>query len=190
MDFKSFKFDWHKLQRLASPQAAADLNAFLEKMPQMAGQTILIAAGIAWASAGALGLFTTMQVKGLVELRAKLQETEALLPPVPKIQDVPVPKTDVEAFVNGMKDYYKSIDLKSNGSTITISSKSTAGFSEFREAIAHVQNGGQGWRVNIDRFCVGRECQTFQLAAALKINKVSVVETRADAGAGSSADQK
>lgn len=176
MNLKSF--DWHKLQRLASPQAAADLNAFLEKLPIAAGQTVLIAAGIAWASAGALGLFTTMQVKGLIELRAKLQETEALLPPVPKVQDIPVPKTDVTNFVTSMKDGYKNIDIKSNGSSIMISSKSTAGYGEFREAIAHVQNGGQGWRVNIDRFCVGRECQTFQLAASLKINKVSVVETK------------
>lgn len=190
MDLKSLNFDWHKLQRLASPQAAADLNAFLEKMPQMAGQTILIAAGIAWASAGALGLFTTMQVKSLVELRAKLQETEALLPPVPKIQDVPVPKAEVEAFVNGVKDYYKTLDIKSNASTIVISSKTTAGFGEFREAIAHVQNGGQGWRVNIDRFCVGRECQTFQLAASLKINKVSVVETKPGAETAPPSDKK
>ena len=60
------------------------------------------------------------------------------------------------------------------GSAVSITSKATAGYAEFREAVGHVQNGGQGWRVNVDKLCVGRECKSFPLAALLKINKVSV----------------
>lgn len=168
--------DFRKFQRYFSPQAMEDLNVFLEKLPQNAGNTVLMAAGIVWAAAAGAGLFTTMQVKALLESKAKLAEAQALLPPVPKIEDVPVPKTEVDAFVKSLKDVYKAVDIKSTGSTIVISSKTTAAFPEFREAISHVQNGGVGWRVSIDKFCVGRECQTYQLGASLKINKVSVKE--------------
>lgn len=169
-------FDLRKVQRYLSPQAMNDLNAFLEKLPQTAGHTVLMAAGVAWAMAAATGLLATLQVKSLLEARGKLAEATALLPPVPKIEDIPVPKTEIEAFVKALKDTYRTVDIKSNGSTIVISSKTTAAFNEFREAVGHVQNGGTGWRVSIDKLCVGRECQTFQLGASLKINKVSVKE--------------
>lgn len=174
IDFKAL--DFRKVQRYLSPQAMEDLNAFLEKLSQNAGHTVLMAAGIAWAGAAASGLFATIQIKALIESRAKLAEAEALLPPVPKIEDIPVPKNEVEAFVKTLKDTYRGVDIKSTGSTIVISSKTTAAFSEFREAVGHVQNGGAGWRVSIDKLCVGRECQTYQLGASLKINKVSVKE--------------
>lgn len=172
IDFK--KFDWRSLQRFLSPQATADLNAFLERLPANAGQTILMAAGIAWASAGALGLYTTIEAQKLTEIRAQLQEAKALKPPVPEILDVPVPKAEVDNFVKTAQEIYKGVDIKANGSSVSITTKSTAGYAEFREAIGHVQNGGQGWRVNVDKLCVGRECKSFPLAAALKINKVSV----------------
>lgn len=169
-------FDFRKIQRLLSPQAMEDLNRFLEKLPQTAGHTVLMAAGVAWAVAAATGLLATIQIKSLLEARHKLSEATALLPPVPKIEDIPVPKAEVDAFVKTLKDTYKVVDIKSNGSTIVISSKTTSAFPEFREAVGHVQNGGAGWRVSIDKLCVGRECQTFQLGASLKINKVSVKE--------------
>jgi len=92
-------FDWKSLQKYFSSQSADDLNRFLEKMPQNAGQTILIAAGIAWAMAGALGLYTAIQTQQLTELRAKLMATEALKPSVPKIKNIAIPKAEVEKFV-------------------------------------------------------------------------------------------
>lgn len=169
-------FDIRKVQRYLSPQAMDDLNVFLEKLPQTAGHTVLMAAGIAWVAAAAAGLLATVQIKSLMEAKAKLAEAAALQPLVPRIEDTPVPKSDVEAFVKSMKDSYKNVDIKSNGPVIVISSKTTSAFAEFREALGHVQNGGSGWRVSIDKLCVGRECQTHQLAASLKINKVSVKE--------------
>lgn len=168
--------DFRKIQRYLSPQAMEDLNVFLENLHRNAGHTVLMAAGIVWAGTAASGLLTTIQIKALLESRAKLAEAEALLPPVPKIEDVPVPKNEVDAFVKTLKDTYRGVDIKSNGSTIVISSKTTTAFPEFREAIGHVQNGGAGWRVSIDKLCVGRECQIYQLGASLKINKVSVKE--------------
>ncbi|MBU0859598.1 MAG: hypothetical protein KJ667_06650, partial [Alphaproteobacteria bacterium] len=60
------------------------------------------------------------------------------------------------------------------GAGVFITSTTTGNFGEFREAIGHVQNGGSGWRVTVDRLCVGRECDRDKLAALLKISTVSV----------------
>jgi len=173
IDLKSF--DWGSLKRYTSPKAADDLNRFLEKMPQHAGQTILIAAAIAWGMAAAAGLFTAIQAQKMTELREKLKETKALQPSVPKIKNVGIGKKDVENFVNKAKESYKGLDIRANGSTIIVTAKSTRNFTEFREAIGHVQNGGNGWRVSLEKLCVGRECdKQYKLAVSLKVNKVSV----------------
>ncbi len=173
MDFKSF--NWRSLQKYMQPQAANDLNAFLEKMPQTVGNQVLIAGGVAWAIAAMLGLYTFVQTKQMIELRATLKETSALVPVVPKITDVAVSAAEVTQFAKEMADTYRGLTIKATGSTIQISATDTARFAEFREAIGHVQNGGSGWRVSVERLCVGRECDREKLAALLKINKVSVV---------------
>lgn len=173
MDFKNF--DFKSLQKYFTAQSADDLNRFLEKIPQNAGKTVLIAAGIAWGMAAASGLYTAMQVQSLTELRAELKETDALKPAVPKIKNVAISKDDVEKFVEQAQKSYRGIDIKANGSTIIITANRTSSFAEFREAIGHVQNGGDGWRVSLEKLCVGRECdKRYALAASLKVNKVSV----------------
>lgn len=156
------------------PQAANDLNAFLEKLPFMVGQQVLVAGGIAWAAAAALGLYTFLETKKMVDLRAELKNTEALRPMVPKITDIPVSPAEIEKFTKDLSDIYRGLSIKSQGSSIYIAASDTSHFAEFREAIGHVQNGGSGWRVSVDRLCVGRECDKDKLAALLKINKVSV----------------
>ena len=173
MDFKNF--DWRSLQKYMDPKSSGDLNAFLEKLPQNAGQTVLIAAGIAWAMAGALGLYASIQARQLTELRGELVKAEALTPIVPKISDVPIAPTEVEAFIKKVTKSYPGLALTVNGSTIVITSATTGNFAQFREAISHMQNGGSGWRVALEKMCVGRECgDKERLAVALKVNKVSV----------------
>lgn len=162
------------LKRLADPQSSEDLNRFLEALPKNAGQTILIVAGIIWAAAGALGLFTTVQIQKLTELRAEYEEAQALLPPVPIVRDVPVDNNKVKAFVDKLKTFYNGLTIAVRGQNIEIKADKTRLFGQFREAIGHVQNGGFGWRVNIVRLCVGRECGRDHLLAQLRINKVSV----------------
>ena len=175
IDFKSLKsFDWRSLKKYADPKVSEDLNAFLEKLPQHAGQSMLVIAGIAWASAGALGLYATIQMQKTTELKAKLAEAEALKPIVPVIKDVAVNPKEVAEFVDKIKTIYTGLSIKENGASILVTAENTAAFGQFREAIGHIQNGGTGWRVSIDRLCVGRECERVPLAAALKINKVSV----------------
>ena len=167
-------FDWRSLKKLTSANAAGDLNAFLEKLPQNVGNTLLILAGIAWAVAGASGLYVTVQLKQITELRASLQEATALQPIVPVIKDIGVPDAEVSAFVDKIGQIYDGVSIQGNGSTILITAENTSAFGQFREAVGHIQNGGNGWRVNIERLCVGRECDKQPLAVSLKINKISV----------------
>lgn len=173
MNFKSF--DWKSLKKYFGKQSSDDLNRFLENLPQKAGQTVLIAAGIAWGVAAAAGLYTAVHTQSLIELRETLKETDALKPVVPVIKNIPIPKDDIEKFVESAKESYRGIDIKVNGSTIVISATNTSSFTEFREAIGHMQNGGEGWRVQMEKLCVGRECdKRFKLAVTLRVNKVSV----------------
>lgn len=162
------------LKRLTDSQSTEDLNKFLEDLPKNTGQTILIVAGVIWSVAGALGLFSTVQIQNLTELRAEYEQAQAVLPPVPAMREVVNNPAQVSSFVERMKDIYSSLEITANGSNITIKARSTRVFGQFREAIGHVQNGGRGWRVNIQRLCVGRECGREPLVAELKINKVSV----------------
>jgi hypothetical protein len=135
---------------------------------------VLIAGGIAWACACAIGLFTAVQLQNLTALRTELQEAKAVKPTVPQVSNVPVDKAAVDDFVKGAQDIYRGIEMKASGSSVIVTSKSTASFPEFREALGHVQNGGQGWRVNVDRLCVGRECSNYQLGADLRISRIKV----------------
>jgi len=134
----------------------------------------LIAAAIAWTAAASIGLFTAVQIQNMTELRAELKETQALKPFVPTLRDVPVRQQQVKVFADSLKSAYPNLDIKQQGPSIQISAKSTALFGAWREAVGHVQNGGTGWRVSVDRMCVGRECTGNGLAVLLKINKVSV----------------
>ena len=174
IDFKNI--DWRSLgKKVMDPNAAKDLNIFLEKVPDQAGNAVLVAAGIAWACAAAAGLFTTIKVQELTEFRTQVKEAEALVPIVPKISDKAIDKASVEAFVKEASNIYKGLTFRADGSTVLISATSTSRFGEFREAIGHVQNGGSGWRVSLEKLCVGRECDRSRvLSASLKINKVSV----------------
>lgn len=175
MDLNQLKsFNWRSLQKYFTAKGTEDFNAFLEKLPHNTSQTILMMAGVAWAAAGAMGIFTTMQVKQLTELRGELQEMEALQPVVPILKDNPVDATAIEQFAQNAAKIYKNLEIQAAGSNIIITAKGTGFFGQFREAIGHVQNGGEGWRVSVEKLCIGRECPRTPLNAELRINKVSV----------------
>ncbi|MCK6418140.1 MAG: hypothetical protein L6Q57_04275 [Alphaproteobacteria bacterium] len=175
LDFKALKsFDWRSLQKFANPRVADDLNRFLEKLPQNAGKTVLVAAGIAWAAAGAIGLYTTVQIQKMTDLQAKLEEAEAIKPLVPVITETAVKAEDVRSFVDKAKKIYTGLEISGRDNTVQVTAKSTGAFGQFREAIGHVLNGGTGWRVSIESLCIGRECKPNPLSASFKINKVSV----------------
>jgi hypothetical protein len=172
IDFKGL--DAGKLKKLTDPKAAADLNHFLEELPTTAGQNALIAAGLAWMMAAAIGLYGVVQAQNLTTMRAELKEVEALKPVVPKINNAAIGKNDMAELEKSLKKVYGGLTVKQQRGAIYITAKKTSAFGAFREAIGHVQNGGDGWRVSVERLCVGRECNRDQLAALLKISKVTV----------------
>ena len=171
---KMKNFNWQSLKRYMDPKAMDDMNVFLEKLPQNTNKTLLIIAGVIWAAAAGLGLFTTVKIQEFSELSSERGETAALVPSVPQIKDKPVSPKEVASFVEELQETYKGLEIKGNSSNIVIRAKSTAQFGEFREAVGHVQNGGSRWRVNVDKLCIGKECKQYPLAAALKINLISV----------------
>lgn len=178
MAFDLKSLDIHKFKKLADPKAAGDLNRFLENLPQTAGKNALIAGGIAWAMAASLGLYATVQTQNLTEMRHTLMEEQALQPAVPQIRDVSVSQAEIRDLAASMEKIYSGLTIRPQGTSIYISAKNTNAYGAFREAVGHVQNGGDGWRVNIDRLCVGRECDREQLAALLRVSKVSVDKPR------------
>ncbi len=167
-------FDFRSFQKYFNPQASGDLNAFLEKLPQNAGQSALIAAGIAWLMVAALGLFTVMQMQNLTELRAELLQSEALVPMVPVISKTPVAAGELKDILNNFKTLYPGLTFTAKGSSIMIQSKTTGSYGQFREAMGHVVNGGSGWQTSIEDLCIGRECKQNALSATVKIQKLEI----------------
>ena len=175
MNLESLKnFDWRSLSKYASPKAMNDFNDFIEELPQNTNKTLLTIVSVIWVSAAFLGLYTTVKMQEFAEISVSRDEATVLLPVVPKIQDKPVSPSDVKSFVDNLAGVYKGLEINANSSNIIIRARSTAQFGEFREAIGHVQNGGLGWRVDVERLCIGKECKQHPLAASLKINVVSV----------------
>ena len=172
IDFSNI--DFKKIVKYLNPRSYNNLDTFLEALPQNTSKTTLIISATVWVCAGALGLFATVKLQEASRLSVERKEAKALLPAVPKIQDKPVKAKEVMAFVDELQKTYKGLEIKGSSSNIIVTAKSTSMFGQFREAIGHIQNGGLGWRVNVDKLCVGKECNPNPLAASLKINKVSV----------------
>lgn len=169
------KFDFRALQHLFSSKAADDLNRFLENLPKYTGQTVLLAATIVWISAGVVGLFTTVQIQRYTELRAELEEAEALKPIVPEISETPVSKEQLETFVERAKEAYRGVKIELKGkNTIRISAKATSNYTEFREAVGHVLSSGHVWKITLDEMCLGRECSGQKLMAVLRVSEIKV----------------
>ena len=157
-----------------NPQAADDLGRFLDVVPQHVGKGALIAGGVAWGFAAAIGLFTVMQVKDLTELRAKLQESEALKPIVPTLKMVPVAPDEFKRLTDDLKKTYPDLAINVSGTKITIQSKKTSDYDLFREATGHIVNGGVGWKVSVESLCVGRECKQNALDSAIRVEKIQI----------------
>ncbi len=171
---KLMKFDWRSLQKYTSAQSAEDFNQFIEHMPKNVGQTMLAVAVIAWCAAGATGLYASIQMKKMTELRGELEAAQALQPSVPKLVHSAVSAKTIKSLVEGLSEIYTGLSIKASGSEIKIASKTASNFGQFRELMSHIQNSGDGWKIEIKKLCVGRECKGSTLSATLKINKVSV----------------
>jgi hypothetical protein len=178
MSLKSFNFQ--SLNKYFGAQSAADLNIFLEKLPQHTSQSVLTAAAVAWIAVAGMGLFLTIKTQELTEIRSSLMEAEALTPIVPVIRDAPVSSEELQVFVEQLSKIYKGLEIKQQGPSITVNATTINAYTEFREAIGHIQNGGTGWRVSVEKFCVGLECDPNPIQAELRINRVSIEKQSVD----------
>ena len=172
-------FDWKKIAGVFRAQSANDLNSFLEKVPQQAGRPVMIAACVAWGFAAVSGLYMAVQVQQMVEMRQELTDAKSLNTYLPAIKTEPVSKEEVQRFVETARRVYQEIDMRADGANIVITAPSVRHFTAFREAIGHVQNGGNRWHVTMDKLCVGKSCDEHtHLAAVLQVQKVSVEKPR------------
>jgi hypothetical protein len=162
------------LNQYLSAKAADDFNRFLEKVPQNAGKTALMAGALAWAAAAALGLFSMLQTQKLTELRGQLEASENLQPVVPVLTMVPVPAEQVKAFADRAKTLYPGLTVDASGNVLTIRSPDTSAYAQFREILGHVVSGGAGWKVSVNSMCVGRECAQNAIDASLRIEKINI----------------
>ncbi|PZP53986.1 MAG: hypothetical protein DI586_10450 [Micavibrio aeruginosavorus] len=179
-------FDIRRYGKYLSGQSADDMNRFLEKLPQNAGNTVLIAAGIAWAAVAALGLFSMLQTQQLTKLRGELQSSESLKPIVPTLTMTPAAAEEVTSFAEKAKTMYPGLTVTANGNILTIQSKDTSAYAQLREIMGHVVSGGAGWKVGVNSFCVGRECSSNAIDASLRIEKVNIAAPVVEAPAESS----
>lgn len=169
------KLDLNSLNKYLSPQAMGDLNKFLEEMPMRAGYGVLIAAGVAWLAAGLAVVYATTIAKDVAEIRAELVKSEALKPVVPNLVKSTVPADELKAFVARVDPLYANVSLSLAGEILIVQSTSGRYFGAFREAINHVYNGGQGWRLSLESLCVGRECgKGGFLRGEFKVNRLKV----------------
>lgn len=168
------KFDVRSLNKYFGPQASHDLNRFLEKMPANTGNASLIAGGIVWAAAAAFFLFALLQGQNLAKLRGELEASETLKPIVPVMTLAAVPETDIKGFIDRAKALYPGLIINASGNTVTLQSKDTSTYAQYREAMSFALNGGSGWKVSIKSMCVGRECPQNAIDVSLTIEKISI----------------
>ncbi len=172
-------FEWKKIADVFRAQSANDLHSFLEKIPHQAGRPVMIAACVAWGFAAVFGLYMAVQVQQMVEMRQELTDAKSLNTYVPAIKSEPVSEEEVRRFVETARRGYQGINMEADGANIIITAPSIRNFTAFREAIGHVQNGGNRWQVTMDKLCVGKECdENVPLATILQVNKVSVEKPR------------
>lgn len=172
MDFK--KVNWQAVGNAFSPSSLDNLNSFLERLPYNTNKFVVIVIGIVWLVAALLGLYTTVKIQEVAQLRAEREEEKALSPIVPMVTETSVSEHELKAFVDELQGIYKGLEIKVSSANIIIFAKSTAMFGQFREAIGHIQNGGLGWRVSVIKLCVGKECDLNPLYATLKVSRVAV----------------
>lgn len=152
----SSSFDFRSLNRFFTSQASDDLNRFLEKMPQNAGNAVLIAAGIMGIGCGLRSVCDDAD-QTTYRTQSRTADHRGSSADRSDSHDGRYFEEEFDALVTSLKAVYTGMTVTATGSMLTIQSRDTAQFPQFRELLGQVANGGLGW-MGIDSFCVGREC--------------------------------
>lgn len=172
------KFNVASLQRYFSPQAFKDMDVFIRELPERAGQTVLIAGGVVWMIAAVGTVYATVEADKTATLRADLFKQEALTPMVPEIVNRPVNNNELTAFAEKANPQYPNVSITAKGGKLNVSAGATRNYWQWREATGHIYNGGAGWRLSIDKMCVGRECSQAELDVTFSVNTLQVVPAK------------
>jgi len=171
MDLK--KIDWTVLRKYTSLQAIKDLDRFLDAVPMAVGYNALIAAGMACLLAGTAVFFTSVETGKISKMHADLFQIQALQPPIPILQYMPVAQEVLKTQADKIMSTYKGISILVNSAgSAVITAHDTDYFPQFLAAVSYLQRGGKNWKVMIDTFCVGRDCPASKLTANLRIEMV------------------
>lgn len=174
MDMKNI--DWNAVfKKYTDPQAVKDFDKFLDALPLNVGYNALIAAGMAWILAGGAVLFASMETQKVSQTHAELMKVQALQPPIPVLQFIPVPQATLKDVTKNLGEIFKGISIVQSGDgKMIVSAQDTDYFPQFLAAISYIQRGGPNWKVGIDTFCAGRECQGSKLSATIQIDVIKV----------------
>lgn len=168
MDYKKIQHEVIKFYKKAtSPSSTQELTEFLETLPEKTGRYVLIAGGIAWGFAAISILYGTVQAERIAELKKEMSTAQAVVPPVPTVTNVSIDKNSIETFTKKAAEEYRDngVNITEKNGKIEIIATSGRQYGVFREAVGHIQNGGQGWRVSVEELCVGRGCLKSQKGA-------------------------
>jgi len=167
-------FNFAKLAKYVNPDNLKDLDVFLDNLPKRAGMNGIIVASIIWGIAGGALLMTYTKATALRELRKEMTEAQALTPEVPTLNYVPISDTAIKPQVERLKKVYKNLAFEISGANVKISASSTRDFPYWRAAIGDLAYGGNGWRVQTQQICAGRDCQGTPLQAVLSIQQLDI----------------
>lgn len=170
MDLK--KIDWTVVKRYTSPQAIKDLDRFLDSVPMTVGYNALITAGLVWLLAAGAIFFTSLETEKVSKMHTDLLQIQALRPPIPVLQYIPVNQLVLKNLSEKITSTYKGISIVTSDGLATLTAADTDYFPQFLAAVSYLQRGGRNWKVKIDTFCVGRGCTGSKLTANLKIETV------------------
>lgn len=174
MDFK--KIDWVALKKYTSPQAVKDLDRFLDAIPMTVGYNALMAAVFSWVLAGTAVFFTSIETGKVSKMHSDLMQVQALRPPIPVLQYVPVGSSVLKNLSDKIMATYKGVNLTPADGAVVVTAADTDFFPQFLAAISSLQRGGRNWKVRIDTLCVGTGCTGSKLTANLKIESVRIGE--------------
>lgn len=167
--------DWKTLKPYLTGQALKDLDRFLDALPKRAGMNAVVAAGLMWLVAGMAILFAATETKKVSELRTEMLATEALMPPVPGLKEIPVPAAELQDMADKIREYYAGVDAKAGGPGKISLTAPTNRYPLFRTAIGHIQSGGKSWKVRVHELCTGRDCKGAGLQATLNVSIIRVM---------------
>ena len=172
MNFKDFNINMATIQKYTSPQAVKDFDAFLDAVPATVGYNALIAAGVVCFMGAASVWFAAQQMQHVSKLHTELTGLKGLKPPVPVLKYVPVNSAVLKPLIGKIQETFKGIKMESGEGVVRVTAQDTDFFPQFLAAISYLQRGGQNWKINTQKLCVGRDCKSEKLYAEFKVEMV------------------